>query len=309
MANVTQNKKSEYIDSPTTSQNISSSSAAQPYPGLSDFKKCKIDMIDIMNKMNILNESMQLIKQSDNFDKLISTLLSDNFYNNIATTSKLLNDYNFGHFQCLLENAPRENANPRTAKEIYCGFSEHGLVTADKLEKIANVVDKYESLIKMALQKSYLAIQDSRKYCGTDIQMSEKLKKLMSKMGIILVDEDTITKNCLSRRTSLKKDICSDIIPASLTSCTEYKTDTCKDVVASLATCNTFKTDMCKDIEASALNCAKFKANICEDSTYGHIFDAKGYFVGYIGIFAIILCIILIIFIMSRTCNNNVSSE
>jgi hypothetical protein len=248
--------------------------------------------------------------------------MTDDFYRKVVNITNLIDSYKFSNAQCVIDGAPPNNSNN---KNNYCRDLKD-LQNKVDINRINDVVDKYESIIKKLLEKIYFVINDSQKYCDLDQKLSENVRRLSSKIGLLLADDGDLKKRCINNyKNNIKAEVCSDIIPASVSTCSSYKSETCKDVTASVGTCASYKSEICKDVTASVGTCAsyksetckdvtaavgtcaQFKQNICEDPMFGHAFDKKGYFMGYILIAIVIICIIIIMIMLvsSKKCEKS----
>jgi len=177
------------------------------YPTPEDYKKCDIDIAEFMQTAEKLGLSLL---ESKSFDDAIDIVMKEDFYNKVNDLSKLLDKYNFKNAQCIIDNEPVENNV--TGKNKFCGNKYLSMVDAKKIARLADVVDKYESLIKKFLEKAYTVAHDSQKYCNLDPEVSVKMKMLTSKLGMLLADDDALKKKCLDYKDSLKENICNDSV-------------------------------------------------------------------------------------------------
>lgn len=258
--------------------------ATQYYPGPADYKKCGIDIDEFGMHIQNLGKSFTSARK---LNDVIEIVMTDDFYRKVVNITNLIDSYKFSNAQCVIDGAP---SNSNAINKIgYCKNLQ-SLQNNINVNRINDVVDKYESIIKKLLEKIYVVINDSQKYCDSDQKLSENARRLSSKIGLLLADDGDLKKRCTNNyKNDIKAEVCSDIIPASVSTCSSYKSETCKDVTASVGTC------------------AQFKQNICEDPMFGHAFDKKGYFMGYILITIIIICIIIIMIMLgsSKKCEKS----
>jgi hypothetical protein len=270
--------------------------ATQYYPGPADYKKCKIDIDEFGMHIQNLGKSFTSVRK---INDLLEIVMTDDFYRKVINITNLIDSYKFSNAQCVIDGAPN---NTNAINKIgYCKDLQK-LQNHININRINDVVDKYESIIKKLLEKIYVVINDSQKYCDLDQKLSENVRRLSSKIGLLLADDSDLKKRCTNNyKNDIKAEVCSDIIPASVSTCSSYKSETCKDITASVTTCIPYKSETCKDITASVATCSQFKQNICEDLMFGHAFDKKGYFMGYILIAIVIICIVIIIIMLGSS--------
>lgn len=288
----------QYNSSNSTSSADSAGSGAEPtqyYPDITNYKKCGIDIDEFLMHVKNLEKSFT---SAGKINDVIEIVMTDDFYRKVVNVTNLIDSYKFSNVQCIIDGAPTNN---KIKKNDYCSISQN-IQNNINVNRINDIVDKYESIIKKLIEKIYIVINDSQKYCNSDPKLSEKARRLLLKIGLIFTDENDIKKRCTNNyKNDIKAEVCSDIIPASVSTCSSYKSETCKDVLASVDTCVQYKSETCKDVLASVGTCAQFKQNICDDPMFGHAFDKKGYFIGYILIAIVIICIIIIMILLVRS--------
>lgn len=167
-------------------------------------RQCEIEILKIEQNVGELN---MLVAQSHDFDTIINTLMSENFYNKVLGLLNEIEKYNMKHLKCVMDKN-------KTYSEQYCGKINtvpFGL-NAEKIDKLSTVVDRYEVLIKKFLNKLYDLSKLSYQYCGANGEILVKTRKLISKIGNLVVDEIDVNnggidlKNESFLKQSIKKE-------------------------------------------------------------------------------------------------------
>ena len=120
------------------------------YPTPEDFVKCKINVNEFTESMGKLGSSLASAKS---FDESIDIIMTEDFYKKVIDFVNIMDKYNFKNAQCMIDNVPTRNNI--TGKDTFCKNEYQNMVDSKKLAKLANVVDKYESVFKKVIEKIY----------------------------------------------------------------------------------------------------------------------------------------------------------
>ena len=177
------------------------------YPGPEDYIKCNINVNEFMESMSKLGLSLAASK---NFDESLDVIMTEDFYKKVIDIVNIMDKYNFKNAQCMIDNVPTRNNI--TGKDTFCKNEYQDMIDSKKLARLANVIDKYESVFKKVLEKVYTVAYESQKYCNLDPEVSTKMRILVAKLGVLLANDDTIKQKCLNYRDQLNDSICTDSV-------------------------------------------------------------------------------------------------
>lgn len=163
----------------------------RPYPSSDDLIKCGIHLD---NEQSRLMELYQMLNSSQDVNSVYDVVLSDNFYNKVNDLFKSVDSYDFSNLKCLMDNNPDKNAEKQMCDHLMASNSH-----LNNIIRLADVIDKYEVTLKKFLAKIYKLILDAQNHCNVNSENFIKLRRLASKINLLLVDDDTLNGTCTNK--------------------------------------------------------------------------------------------------------------
>ncbi len=177
---------SSVTNSPTSQVNM-----MRPYPSSEDLVKCGIHL---ENEQSRLMELHQMLNSSQDINSVYDVVLSDNFYNKVNDLFKSVDTYDFSNLKCLMDNNPDKNAEKQMCDHLMTSNSH-----LNNIVRLADVIDKYEVILKKSLAKIYKLILDAQRHCNVNSENFIKLRKLASKISLLLADDEVLNDTCINK--------------------------------------------------------------------------------------------------------------
>lgn len=157
---------------------------------------CGIDLITIMGKLNAL----QINSRSQS--EILSLIVSDDYYNKVNDLYNTVKDFNAKTIDCALriKHDGTESQVSDLCSSTLMKFGDS--VKSDDIDIVLPILQKYNNIISSTISQVYNIAIDSQRLCGKDTTKLIKLRLLISKLALILVDKDTLTSVCTSMKPS-----------------------------------------------------------------------------------------------------------
>lgn len=124
-----------------------------------------------------------------NPDLIMTTFLTDDFYNKVDKLVTTMEKYTFNNAKCMIQKDPTGNS-----KSIFC---QQINLANDKTTILNNILSKYESIILRILKKTYEQLTEANTYCGINSNDNQKIQRLITKIGLMLAtDTNQMEKIC-----------------------------------------------------------------------------------------------------------------
>lgn len=168
------------------------------YPQLADYQKCGIDIYQNFDQVVIGKKLIdQLTEAKHSKSSLHELLMNKTFIDNVNNFVNTIGKYSFSQLSCLNDNMPAEQKT--ATKGMLCGGLTLANTEIKKLVQYADVVDQYVPLVRKMLTKLYKEALEAQKYCAIDSADAKKLRSMMTKLNLSMVDELTYVQ-CVSAK-------------------------------------------------------------------------------------------------------------
>jgi hypothetical protein len=151
-------------------------------PGTTDkINTCNPAAGNIMMSLNELYQ--QLMSPQLSSETKIELLLSDPYYTRINQLVNMISEMNTDTYKCMVDN----NNSSVCANDYNVD-----------IDKMISVVDKYNPVIKKLFESIHKLSVDAQSRCNGkgDVNKIRKLRSVMSKLGLLLIDQENLVNVC-----------------------------------------------------------------------------------------------------------------
>lgn len=152
---------------------------------------CDVDLITLQNKLDNLK-----IKASSQ-QEMIQTLMSDQYYDKVNDLYNMIKNVDANKLDCVMKtniDGSKNSVSPLCSSEI---VSVGSTISDTDISHLTMIVDKYQDILANVVSQMYNIVIDAQKLCNNDSKL-ERLKKLISKLALFFVDNETLTIKCNS---------------------------------------------------------------------------------------------------------------
>lgn len=152
---------------------------------------CGVDIITLQSKL-------AQIQIDPNQNNILEIILSDDYYNKVNEVYELVKNIDAKTIDCIL----RINNNGYLSEEIKICNPDMIIIKIGnqldekKMEQISNILTRYNNIITSSIGQTYNILLQSQEMCRNDPNKIIRLKYLISKMALILVDKETLLSAC-----------------------------------------------------------------------------------------------------------------
>ncbi len=154
---------------------------------------CNIDFQSFITEINniqkdINNINLQEKDQLGKLNDLLSLLESDVFFNKIRNYNSMILLLSFDQFECARKQLGITDGQ---ACDLYPSLDNNKF----DIDRVSNIIIKYKNEFKKLIKKIITILISYGKLCKNDVQTIIKIRRLISNLGYILVDDDNIIQD------------------------------------------------------------------------------------------------------------------
>jgi hypothetical protein len=154
---------------------------------------CNVDIITLQSRLN----NLQINATSNN--ELLNIILSDEYYKKVNDLYELVKNYDAKTLDCIMRINKDGTLNSEIDKSNICSMpmvESINQINGETVDLLTNVITKYNDILVSSLNQIYKIMLQAQELCKNDRDKIIRLRNLISKIALILVDKDLLQITC-----------------------------------------------------------------------------------------------------------------